>query len=66
MKTDFLRPPVVPGTKVFNEATLPPKGQINILIFKNNIPTGIRIRQLSSFTKNGKTKIVSFAGATSK
>ena len=42
------------------------KGQRNILIFTDSIPTGIRMRELNSFTKNGKTKIVSFPGATSK
>ena len=59
-------PPVVPGAKLFNEASLPSKGQRNILIFTDSIPKGIRIRELNSFIKNGKTKRVSFPGATSK
>ena len=32
-QADFSRPPVVPGTKLFSEASLPSKGQRNILIF---------------------------------
>ena len=65
-QTDFAQLPVVPGTKLFSEASLPSKGQRNILIFTDSIPNGIRIRELNSFIKNGKTKMVSFRGATSK
>ena len=65
-QTDFSRPPVVPGTKLFSKASLPSKGRRNILIFTDSIPKGIRIRELNSFIKNGKTKMVSFPGATSK
>ena len=65
-QTDFLRPPVIPGTKLFSEASLPSKGQRNILIFTDNTPKGIRIRELNSLFKKGKTKMVSFPGATSK
>ena len=65
-QTDFSRPSVVPGTKLFSEGSLPSKGQRDILIFTDSIPKGIRIRELNSFIKNGKTKMVSFPGATSK
>ena len=65
-QTDFSRPPVVPGTKLISEASLHSKGQRDILIFTDSIPKGIRIRELNSFIKNGKTKMVSFPGATSK
>ena len=61
-----MRPPVVPDTKLFNEASLPSKGQRNILIISDNILKAIRIREPNSFITNGKTKIVSFPGATSK
>ena len=61
-----MRPSVVPGTKLFSEASLPSKGQRNILIFTDSIPKAIRIRELKSFIKNGKTKMVSFPRATSK
>ena len=40
--------------------------QRNILIFTESIPKGIRIRELNSFTTNGKTKMVSLLGTTSK
>ena len=36
------------------------------MIFTDSIPKGIRIRELNTFTKNGKTKMVSFSRATSK
>ena len=36
------------------------------MIFTDSILKGIRIRELNSFIKNGKTKMVSFPGATSK
>ena len=36
------------------------------MIFTDNIPKGIRIRELNTFIKNDKTKMVSFPGATSK
>ena len=36
------------------------------MIFTDSIPNGIRIRELDSFIKNGKTKMISFPGATSK
>ena len=65
-QTDFSRPPVVPGTKLISEGSLHSKGQRDILIFTDSIPKGIRIRELNSFIKNGKTKMVSFPGATSK
>ena len=48
-------PPVVPGTKLFSEASLPFKGQRDILIFPDSIPEGICIRELNSLIKNGKT-----------
>ena len=60
-QTDFSRPPVISGTKLFSEASQPSKGQRNILIFTDSIPKGIRIREFNSFIKNGKTKMVSFA-----
>ena len=50
-QTDFSRPPVVPGTKLFIEASLPSKGQTDILIFTDSIPKEIRIRKLNSFIK---------------
>ena len=65
-QTDFSRPLVVPVTKLFSEASLPSKGQRDILIFIDGIPKGIRIRELNTFIKNGKTKMVSSPGATSK
>ena len=65
-QTDFSRPPVVPVTKLISEGSLHSKGQRDILIFTDSIPKGIRIRELNSFIKNGKTKMVSFPGATSK
>ena len=64
-QTDFSRPPVIPGTKLFSEASQPSKSQRNILIFTDSIPKGIRIREFNRFIKNGKTKMVSFPGATS-
>ena len=36
------------------------------MIFTDSIPKGIRIKELNSFIKNGKTKIESFPGARSK
>ena len=63
---NFLRTPVVPDTRLFNEASLPSKGQRNILIITDNILKAIRIREPNSFITNGKTKIVSCPGATSK
>ena len=65
-QTNFSRPPIVPGTKLISEDSLHSKGQRDILIFTDSIPKGIRIRELNSFIKNGKTKMVSFPGATSK
>ena len=65
-QTDFSRPPVIPGSKLSNEASLPSKGQRDILIFTDSIPKGICIRELNIFIKNDKTKMVSFPGATSK
>ena len=64
-QTNFSRPPVTSGTKLFSEAFQPSKGQRNILIFTDSIPKGIRIREFNSFINNGKTKMVSFPGATS-
>ena len=61
-----MRLPVVPGIKLFSEASLPSKGQRGILIFTDSIPKGIRVRELNTFIKNGKTKILSFPGGTSK
>ena len=66
MQADFPRPPVVPGTKLFIEAFLLSKSQRNLLIFTNSIPKGIRIRELKSFIKNSKTKMVPFTGIKSK
>ena len=43
-QTDFSRPPVVSGTKLFSEASLPSKSQRDILIFTDSIPKWIRIR----------------------
>ena len=63
-QTDFSKSSVVPGTKFFSEVSLLSKGQRDILIFTDSIPKGIRIRELNSFIKNGKTKMVSFPGAT--
>ena len=63
---DFSRPPVVPGTILFSEASLPSKGQRDILIYTDSIPKGISIRELNSVIKIGKTKMVSFPGTTSK
>ena len=57
-----MRPPVVYGSK----GSLPSKGQREILIFTDNIPKGIHIRELNTFIKNGKRKMISFPGATSK
>ena len=34
------------------------------MIFLDSIPKGIRVRELNIFIKNGKTKMVSFPGAT--
>ena len=34
------------------------------MIFPDSIPKGIRVRELNIFIKNGKTKMVSFPGAT--
>ena len=65
-QTEFSQPPVITGTKLFCEAFLPSKGQRDILIFTNSIPKRIRIRELNTFMKNSKTKMVSFPGATSK
>ena len=39
-QTDFSRPPVVPGTKLFSEASLPSKGQRDILIFTDIFLSG--------------------------
>ena len=50
-QTDFSRPPTVPGTKLFSEASLPSKGQRDILIFTDCIPKEIRIRELNTFIK---------------
>ena len=50
-QTDFSRPPVVPGTKLFIEASLPSNGQTDILIFTDSLPKEIRIRKLNSFIK---------------
>ena len=61
-----MRTPVVPDTRLFNEASFPSKGQRNILIITDNILKAIRIREPNSFITNGKTKIVSCPGATSK
>ena len=36
------------------------------MIFTDNIAKGIRIRELNTFIKNDKTKMVSFPEATSK
>ena len=36
------------------------------MIFIDNIPKGISIGEINTFIKNGKTKMVSFPGATSK
>ena len=65
-QTNFSRPPVVPGTKLFSEASLPSKGQRNILIFTGSISKGIRIRELNLTLNTGQKKEVSFPGATSK
>ena len=65
-QTDFTRHPVVPGTKLFSEAPLPSKDQGDTLIFTDSIPKGISIRELNSFVKNDKTKMISLTGATSK
>ena len=65
-QTDFSRPTVVPGTKLISEDSLPSKGQRDISIFTDSISKGIRIRELNSSTKDGKTKMVSFPRATSK
>ena len=65
-QTDFSRPPVVPGAKLISDSSLHSKVQRDILIFTDSIPKGIRIRGLNSFIKNGKTKMVSLPGATSK
>ena len=43
-KTDFSRPPVVAGTKLFSETSQTSKVQRNILIFTDSIPKGVRIR----------------------
>ena len=36
------------------------------MIFTDSIPKGISIRELNSFIKNDKTKMITFPGATSK
>ena len=36
------------------------------MVFTDSISKGTRIRELNSFIKNGKTKMASFPGATSK
>ena len=36
------------------------------MIFTDSIPKGIRTRELKTFIKNSKTKMVSFSGATLK
>ena len=36
------------------------------MIFTDSIPNGIRIREINTFIKNGKTKMVSFPRAVSK
>ena len=59
-QTDFSRLPVVPGTKLFSEASLLSKGQRNFLIFTDSIPKEIRIRELNTFIKNDKTKMYLF------
>ena len=46
-QTDLSRPPIVPGIKLFSEASLPSKVQRNILIFTDSIPKGIRIREIT-------------------
>ena len=61
-QTNFSRSPVVPGTKLFSEASLPSTSQKDNLIFTDSIPKGVHIRELNTF----KTKMVSFPGATSK
>ena len=55
-QTNFSRPPVVPGTELFSEVSLPSKGQRDILIFTDSIPKGIRIRELNNFIKNVKKR----------
>ena len=62
---DFSSPPFVSGTKLFIEASLPSKSQRDILIFNDSTPKGVRIRELRSFIKSGKTKMTSFPGAKS-
>ena len=47
-QTNFSRPPVVPGTKLFSDPSLPSKGQRNILIFTGSISKGIRFRELNT------------------
>ena len=39
-QTDFSRSPVVPGTKLISEGSLPSKGQRDTLIFTDSIPKG--------------------------
>ena len=65
-QTNFSRLPIVSGAKLFREASLPLKGQKSILIFTDSIPKGICNRELNSFIRNGKTKMLSFPRATSK
>ena len=50
-QNEFSRPPTFPGTKLFSEASLPSKGQIDILIFTDSIPKEICIRELNTFIK---------------
>ena len=52
-QTEFSRPPIVPGTKLFTEASLPSKGQTDILIFTDSIPRGFVLQTL---TEEGKRK----------
>ena len=59
-QTNFSRPHVVSGTKLFSEASLPSKGLRDILIFTDSINTGICIREVNTFVNNDKTKMVSF------
>ena len=55
-QADFSRPPVVPGTNLFSEASLPSRGQRDILIFTDSIPKGICTRELNNFIKKWQSK----------
>ena len=46
-QTDFSRPPVVPGTKLFSEASLPLKDQRDILILLIVFITGFVLETLT-------------------